>query len=97
MGADMRPSGNGDSWLRQWGAPGVIMALCAGILGMILWYGRIDAHAEDTNLHHTVAQLDECYVQRDTYEDQQAGIDKRLTRIEDKIDRLTERIGAGNR
>jgi len=69
-----------------------VLVLVGAILGMILWYADIDAHAEDANLHHTTSQLDECYTRRDTYEDQQAGIDKRLTRIEDKIDRLTERV-----
>lgn len=93
MGADMTPNATGNGWIRQWGAPGIIMTLLAIILGMILWYARIDAHAQDANLHHTSAQLDECYTRRDTYDDQQASLDKRLTRIEDKIDRITERIG----
>ncbi len=86
-------SGNGSSWWRALVSPPFLLTLVLLLVGGAAAWTRVDAHTRDCNVHHTRAELDGTYTQRELHDEQMAGIEKRLDRIEGKIDRLSERVG----
>lgn len=94
MAASGSSNGNG-AWWRALVSPPFLLTLALLLVGGAAAWTRVDAHTRDCNVHHTRVELDGTYTQRELHDEQMAGIEKRLDRIEVKIDRLTERVGSG--
>lgn len=92
--ASVNGNGNG-AWWRAMLSPPFLLTLILLLVGGAAAWTRVDAHTRDCNVHHSRAELDGTYVGRDLHDEQMAGIEKRLDRIEVKIDRLSERVGNG--
>lgn len=53
--------------------------------------GTLDAHRTNCDIHHSSEQLTETYMPREVSNERWERVEQRLTRIEDKLDKLSSR------
>ena len=97
MVSDSKPTngnGNGNAWWRAWLSPSVLLTVTGLLLAGAIAWSQVQSHCQDTAVHHTATQLDQSYVRNDINEEQTAGIERRLERIEGKLDKLSDDVAA---
>ena len=80
-------------WLQKWIEPRTLILLLTIIIAGTGVYWHFEQHCEAADIHHSTAQLDDRYVRDDIYDHDQVALERRLTRMQQTLDKIAERLG----